>query len=63
MKKIIYFILSCLITSGLIACSEQPKETAESTKKELVFGASAMPYSNIFEQGIKPILEKKRLSY
>ncbi|MCX8745804.1 hypothetical protein J3U68_10350 [Snodgrassella sp. B3882] len=59
MKKIIYFILSCLIISGLIACSEQPKETVESTKKELVFGASAMPYSNIFEQGIKPILEKK----
>ncbi|MCO6505392.1 MAG: hypothetical protein J6568_08265 [Snodgrassella sp.] len=59
MKKIIYFILSCMLTAGLFACSEQNTNTGASDKKQLVFGASAMPYSTIFEQGIKPLLEKK----
>lgn len=61
MNKIIYFVLFCLVTTGLIACSKtQQDSTADSTtKKELVFGASAMPYSTVFEQGIKPILEKQ----
>lgn len=59
MKKIIYFILSCILTAGLFACSEQNTNTGASDKKQLVFGASAMPYSTIFEQGIKPLLEKK----
>lgn len=61
MNKIIYFVLFCLVTTGLIACSKtQQDSTAASTaKKELVFGASAMPYSTVFEQGIKPILEKQ----
>lgn len=61
MNKIIYFVLLCLVTTGLIACSktQQDSTAASTTKKELVFGASAMPYSTVFEQGIKPILEKQ----
>lgn len=61
MNKIIYFVLFCLVTTGLIACSktQQDSTAAITTKKELVFGASAMPYSTVFEQGIKPILEKQ----
>ena len=61
MNKIIYFVLFCLVTTGLIACSktQQDSTAANTTKKELVFGASAMPYSTVFEQGIKPILEKQ----
>ncbi|WP_371751020.1 MetQ/NlpA family ABC transporter substrate-binding protein [Snodgrassella alvi] len=61
MNKIIYFVLFCLVTTGLIACSktQQNSTAASTTKKELVFGASAMPYSTVFEQGIKPILEKQ----
>lgn len=61
MNKIIYFVLFCLVTTGLIACSktQQDSTAASTTKKELVFGASAMPYSTVFEQGIKPILEKQ----
>lgn len=61
MNKIIYFVLFCLVTTGLIACSktQQDSTAVSTTKKELVFGASAMPYSTVFEQGIKPILEKQ----
>ncbi|MBI0134136.1 MetQ/NlpA family ABC transporter substrate-binding protein [Snodgrassella sp. W8132] len=61
MNKIIYFVLFCLVTTGLIACSktQQDSTAGSTTKKELVFGASAMPYSTVFEQGIKPILEKQ----
>ena len=61
MNKIIYFVLFCLVTTGLIACSktQQDSTAASTTKKELVFGASAMPYCTVFEQGIKPILEKQ----
>ena len=59
MKKLIYFILSCVIAIGIIACSDQKNSSAASAKKELIFGASAMPYSNIFQQGIQPILEKQ----
>ena len=61
MNKIIYFVLFCLVTTGLIACSktQQDSTAASTTKKELVFGASAMPYSTVFEQSIKPILEKQ----
>lgn len=61
MNKIIHFVLFCLVTTGLIACSktQQDSTAASTTKKELVFGASAMPYSTVFEQGIKPILEKQ----
>lgn len=61
MNKIIYFVLFCLVTTGLIACSKTQQDSiaASTTKKELVFGASAMPYSTVFEQGIKPILEKQ----
>lgn len=61
MNKIIYFVLFCLVTTGLIACSktQQDSTAASTTKKELIFGASAMPYSTVFEQGIKPILEKQ----
>lgn len=61
MNKFIYFVLFCLVTTGLIACSktQQDSTAGSTTKKELVFGASAMPYSTVFEQGIKPILEKQ----
>lgn len=62
MNKIIYLVLSCLVATGLIACSKTQHDstvTDPATKKELIFGASAMPYSTVFEQGIKPILEKQ----
>lgn len=62
MNKIIYLVITCLVATGLIACSKTQQDNASAataTKKELVFGASAMPYTTIFEQGVKPILEKQ----
>jgi D-methionine transport system substrate-binding protein len=62
MNKIIYLALSCFVAASLIACSKTHQDdtpTTPTTKKELIFGASAMPYSTVFAQGIKPILEKQ----
>lgn len=59
MNKIIKLLLGWLIVSGLFACSDHQSNSNNSATKELIFGASAMPYSNIFQQGIKPILEKQ----
>lgn len=41
-----------------LAASGCGSETAQS-KQDLVFSKSQGPYSELFEQGIKPILEKK----
>jgi D-methionine transport system substrate-binding protein len=46
--------ITVLITSAFIGSSAFAQE-----KKEIVFGATAGPYSDQIKQGIKPLLEKK----
>lgn len=61
LKKIAVFLLAALLgTIFLAGCgSSGDKAAAGNTKKELVFSKSQGPYSELFEQAIKPILEKK----
>lgn len=61
LKKFAMFLLTMILgTVFLAGCGTNgDKEKAGNTKKELVFSKSQGPYSELFEQGIKPILEKK----
>ena len=61
LKKIAVFLLAALLgTVFLAGCGGSgDKDKAGTTKKELVFSKSQGPYSELFEQAIKPILEKK----
>lgn len=61
LKKIAVFLLATLVgTVFLAGCGGSgDKDKAGNTKKELVFSKSQGPYSELFEQAIKPILEKK----
>jgi D-methionine transport system substrate-binding protein len=61
LKKLAMFLLTVVLgTAFLAGCgANTDKDKAANTKKELVFSKSQGPYSELFEQGIKPILEKK----
>ena len=67
MKKIITSVLVAATAFGLVACgnsgsgdSAKSDSSAKSTdKKEIVYGKSQGPYTELFEDAIVPILEKE----
>lgn len=60
LKKLTVFLLAATLGTALLAgCSGNSSNKAAGEKKELVFSKSQGPYSELFEQGVKPILEKK----
>lgn len=63
LKKWLVIGLAAVMTTALMAgCgSDSGKSTDKgaSTKKELKYSKSQGPYSDLFEKGVKPILEKK----
>lgn len=58
LKKIAVFLVGTMLGTALLAGCGGSGDNA-SNKKELVFSKSQGPYSELFEQGIKPILEKQ----
>ncbi len=61
-KKLLIVGLAALMTTALVAgCGSDSKsaDKGASTKKELKYSKSQGPYSDLFEKGVKPILEKK----
>ena len=57
-KKLTVVLLSAAMSIFmLIGCSND--NGSNNTKKDLIYSKSQGPYSELFEQGIKPILEKK----
>lgn len=59
-KKWSAFLLTAVLGATLLAgCGGSNSSKAGEAKKELVFSKSQGPYSELFEQAIKPILEKK----
>jgi len=64
LKKVTMFLLTAILgTMVLAGCGSTSSTTSSdntgNAKKELVFSKSQGPYSELFEQGIKPILEKQ----
>ena len=59
LKKFTIGLLLMVFGTALLAGCGNSGGSAGSEKKELVFSKSQGPYSELFEQGIKPILEKK----
>lgn len=45
----------------LAGCGSDNNNSANANKKELTYSKSQGPYSDLFEKGIKPILEKKAI--
>lgn len=59
-KKWSAFLLTAVLGATLLAgCGGSNSSKAGEAKKELVFSKSQGPYSELFEQAIKPLLEKK----
>jgi ABC-type metal ion transport system, periplasmic component/surface antigen len=58
-KFTIVLLLMAFGTLLLTACGSSNSNTGTNVKRELVFSKSQGPYSELFEQGIKPILEKQ----
>lgn len=59
-KKITVLLLAVILgTVFLTGCGSNKENKAGDAKKELTFSKSQGPYSELFEQAIKPILEKK----
>lgn len=60
LKKVTMFLLTAILgTMVLAGCGSTSSDNTGNAKKELVFSKSQGPYSELFEQGIKPILEKQ----
>lgn len=63
LKKWLVIGLAAVMTTALVAgCGSDSGKSADkgaSTKKELKYSKSQGPYSDLFEKGVKPILEKK----
>lgn len=61
LKKITAILMAAIVGTAVLAgCGgTADKAKTSETKKELVFSKSQGPYSELFEQAIKPILEKK----
>ncbi|WP_144633969.1 MetQ/NlpA family ABC transporter substrate-binding protein [Bordetella genomosp. 13] len=54
------FVLKTLLAAGVLAMmAATPAHAADPAKREIVFGATAGPYSDQIKLGIKPILEKQ----
>lgn len=63
LKKWLVIGLAAVMTTALVAgCGSDSGKSADkgaSIKKELKYSKSQGPYSDLFEKGVKPILEKK----
>ena len=63
LKKWLVIGLAAVMTTALVAgCGSDSGKSADkgaATKKELKYSKSQGPYSDLFEKGVKPILEKK----
>ena len=62
MKKVLAGILVATTVLGLVGCGnsgtkDSSKDNAD--KKEIVYGKSQGPYTELFEDAIVPILEEK----
>lgn len=57
-KKWLVVALAAIMSTAVLAgCGDSSKDTG--SKKELTYSKSQGPYSDLFEKGVKPILEKK----
>jgi len=54
-----FLIKTAVMATALAVAGVSPAFAADPQKKEIVFGATAGPYSDQIKQGIKPILEKQ----
>lgn len=63
MKKSIFLLLSFILLLGILSACGKKEEAnnapVEQNKKELVFGATAGPYSDMVTKALKPLLEEK----
>lgn len=61
LKRFVVFLLATILGAILLAgCGSSGDNAKEgNAKKELVFSKSQGPYSELFEQAVQPILEKK----
>ena len=61
MKKLVYSIILLLTIGLLAACGSDSASNgdAKEDKKEVTFGATSGPYSDMVSKAIKPLLEKK----
>lgn len=61
-KKLGILMLTVVVgTAFLAGCGSSSSDT--SSKKELTYSKSQGPYSDLFEKGVKPILEKKGYTF
>ncbi|HSI67301.1 MAG TPA: MetQ/NlpA family ABC transporter substrate-binding protein [Planococcus sp. (in: firmicutes)] len=58
MKKIPFTLLALLTAGTLAACGSDQSSAAGDEKKELNLGAT-IPYSEMLEKGVKPVLEEQ----
>ncbi len=56
-RRIMVLLLS--VTVGILFLTGCGSDSSGSAKKELIYSKSQGPYSELFEQGVKPILEKE----
>ncbi|MCP8615821.1 MetQ/NlpA family ABC transporter substrate-binding protein [Salirhabdus salicampi] len=59
MKKGLFTLLAVLLLTALTACGSDNASGDSEDKKEIVFGATVGPYSDMVTKAIKPILEEK----
>lgn len=58
-KKLGILMLTVVVGTAFLAGCGSSSDT--SSKKELTYSKSQGPYSDLFEKGVKPILEKKAI--
>lgn len=61
MKKLLYSVILLLTIGLLAACGSDSSSTGEAKEdsKQVTFGATSGPYSDMVSKAIKPLLEKK----
>lgn len=59
MKKLVSFLLVLTLAVALIGCAANEETTANAEKKELKYSKSQGPYTILFEEAVKPILEEQ----
>lgn len=59
LKKIFGAALALTFAFGAAGCSKTSDNSADKDKKEIVYGKSQGPYTELFEAAVKPILEKQ----
>ena len=59
-KKFGVIAMAVIMGAAFLAgCGSDSNNASSANKKELTYSKSQGPYSDLFEKGIKPILEKK----